>query len=93
MSNENKRGCSFEGPMFGASYPDATCIDGYLWDLDSCDDDGNLYGGGDTPCPHCNTHEYLLNYLDKRFSGNARQRRREVRVAVARIKLKAGEYA
>lgn len=92
MSNENKLGCSFEGPMFGAVYPDATCIDGYLWDLDSCDDDGNLCGGAPAPCPHCNTREYL-DYLDKRFSGNARQRRREARITIARIKLKSGEYA
>ncbi|CAM2151351.1 hypothetical protein C7399_11285 [Paraburkholderia tropica] len=86
-------GCSFEGPMFGAVYPDATCIDGYLWDLDSCDDDGNLYGGGDVPCPHCNTREYVVDYLDKHFSGNARQRRRATRAVIARMRRKAGDWA
>ena len=25
-----------EFPFFGASYPDARCINGYLWDLDKC---------------------------------------------------------
>lgn len=46
-----------EFPHFGASYPDARCIDGYLWDLDKCED-GKLYGGGDDPCPFCNTELY-----------------------------------
>ena len=27
--------CNIEFPHFGASYPDAHCIDGYLWDMDS----------------------------------------------------------
>ena len=47
-----------EFPHFGARYPDATCIDGYLWDLDKYED-GHLYGGGDDPCPFCNTEQYL----------------------------------
>lgn len=86
-------GCLFEGPMFGANYPDGTCIDGYVWDLDSCDEPGGaLTSGGDIPCPHCNTREYL-EYLDKRFSGNAHQRRRQVRVEAAQIKRKSGEWA
>ena len=45
-------------PHFGASHPDATCIDGYLWDLDSYDE-GVLYSGGQDPCPFCNTEAYL----------------------------------
>lgn len=49
-----------EFPHFGASYPDARCHNGYLWDLDSNDgDDGLLYNGGDDPCPFCNTEAYL----------------------------------
>jgi hypothetical protein len=47
-----------EFPHFGARYPDACCIDGYLWDLDKVED-GKLYGGGDDPCPFCNTEQYL----------------------------------
>ena len=27
--------CGIEFPQFGANYPDARCIDGYLWDMDS----------------------------------------------------------
>lgn len=50
--------CEYEGRHFGARYPDATCIDGYLWDLDSCED-GMLYSGGELPCPKCNTASYL----------------------------------
>lgn len=50
-----------EFPYFGASYPDARCVDGYLWDLDKCDDNG-LYSNGDNPpCPFCNT-ESFINY-------------------------------
>lgn len=40
----SKQPC-LEIPFFGAHYPDARCINGYLWDLDRCDEDGNLYGG------------------------------------------------
>lgn len=48
-----------EFPFFGASYPDARCIDGRLWDLDKCDDNG-LYSSGDNPpCPFCNTEAFV----------------------------------
>lgn len=47
-----------EFPHFGAHYPDARCINGYLWDLDKCDGSG-LYGGGDDPCPFCNEKEFI----------------------------------
>ena len=43
---------------FGARYPDARCIDGYLWDMDS-DENGYLTSGGDDPCPYCNPNEYM----------------------------------
>lgn len=46
-----------EFPHFGANYPDARCIDGYLWDLDSYDN-GQLWNGGNDPCPFCNSQEY-----------------------------------
>lgn len=36
MSEQNKQCPEF--PFFGASYPDARCINGYLWDLDKCDE-------------------------------------------------------
>ena len=46
---------------FGASYPDARCINGFLWDLDSVDGDF-LTIGGDHPCPYCNPNAYLQCY-------------------------------
>lgn len=46
--------CDYQGHEFGAQYPDSVCIDGYLWDADKCDDEGNLYGEGEWPCPACN---------------------------------------
>lgn len=51
-----------EFPYFGAGYPDATCIDGRLWDLDKCNDDGTLYSHGDNPpCPFCNMETFIEN--------------------------------
>ncbi len=48
-------GCGYQGRHFGATYDDGTCIDGYLWDLDSCHEPGGpLHSGGDEPCPSCN---------------------------------------
>ena len=67
-------GCNYEAPTFGAPYPDGTCIDGDMYDLDDCDDEGNLYGDGNQPCPHCNTLQYL-DFLGVKASGSARQRR------------------
>lgn len=53
--------CDFHEPYFGASYPDACCIEGMLWDLDSCDEPGGgLTKGGDEPCPQCN-HEAFMD--------------------------------
>jgi hypothetical protein len=48
-----------EFPHFGARYPDAQCHNGFLWDLDSSEEDGRLHSGGDDPCPFCNTEAYL----------------------------------
>ena len=31
----------------------------YIWDLDKCDENGNLYGQGDIPCPFCNTEKFI----------------------------------
>lgn len=53
-----------EFPYFGARYPDATCIDGFLWDLDKCEN-GQLYGGGDDPCPFCNTETFIEQNEDE----------------------------
>ena len=59
---EVKTGC-IQFPHFGAHYPDACCIDGYLWDLDSGDSDG-LTSGGDDPCPTCHAKSYIKDLLD-----------------------------
>lgn len=44
---EISTGCGYSGYEFGASYNDSICLEGYLWDLDSCDIPGGpLYDGG-----------------------------------------------
>lgn len=79
-------GCNYEAPTFGAGYPDGTCIDGYMWDLDSCDEPGGpLLSGGDEPCPYCNTAEYI-EWQDARISGNARQRRVARRALIVKVR-------
>lgn len=86
MTTENRAalGCNYEAPTFGASYPDGTCIDGWMWDLDSGDGDG-LTSGGDEPCPFCNTVEFI-EWQGLACSGNARQRRKARRAEAKRIK-------
>lgn len=53
-----------EFPYFGANYPDAVCIDGYLWDLDSAEN-GCLTIGGEDPCPFCNTEKFIERNEDE----------------------------
>lgn len=49
----NKKGCGIEFPLW-ARYPDAKCIDGLLYDMDSWDEDlGGYTSGGDEKCPVC----------------------------------------
>lgn len=87
----SKLGCNYEAPTFGAGYPDGTCCDGFMWDLDSCDEPGGpLFCGGDEPCPWCNTREHL-EWHDFRPSGNARQRRRAVRARMAAVRAWADD--
>ena len=43
--SENNKPCP-QFPYWGASYPDACCVDGKLQDLDYCDENGNLYDKG-----------------------------------------------
>ena len=64
---EKSKSCGHEFPWFGASYPDARCIDGRLWDLDS-GENGMLDKGGDDPCPWCNTEEYVQDMRDNEIS-------------------------
>lgn len=57
--------CGHQGKYFGANYEDGICIDGYMWDLDSCDEPGGgLSVGGDFPCPMCNEEEFLNASLE-----------------------------
>lgn len=59
------KGCGIEFPHFGASYPDARCYDGYLWDMDSWDESlGGMTVGGDDPCPVCNTDKWLERVME-----------------------------
>ncbi|CAN7447019.1 hypothetical protein LJR066_002792 [Acidovorax sp. LjRoot66] len=83
--------CGYTGRHFGATYPDAACIDGELWDLDSCDEPGGaLHSGGDIPCPRCNTREYVGCLMDGYdASGNARQRRRARRTLMRKVRTRA----
>lgn len=89
-------GCDYEGPHFGAPYPDAICGDGYLWDLDSCEEPGGaLFRGGDIPCPQCNLDAFVAYHApDTWTGGNARQRRkynrRQFRELRTRIMRKLG---
>ena len=58
--------CGYTGYHFGAPYPDACCIDGMLWDLDSCDEPGGgLSVGGNDFCPECETERYLFGDLEE----------------------------
>lgn len=57
--NDNNKQCP-EFPYFGATYPDARCVGGYLYDMDDCNENGNLIErGNDIPCPFCNTEEFV----------------------------------
>lgn len=76
-----------EFPFFGASYPDACCIDGYLWDLDSCEIPGGpLYHGGDEPCPFCNYAETVERVAETLWSSGDFTRKAADREARRRIK-------
>ncbi|MEM0953301.1 MAG: hypothetical protein AAGI24_04095 [Pseudomonadota bacterium] len=48
-------GCGWTGFAFGAHYEDGICCeDGFIWDLDSCDEPGGpLLIGGEHVCPQC----------------------------------------
>jgi hypothetical protein len=61
--------CGYQGYEFGAGYLDSTCIDGWLYDADNCDADGNLYGNeGDHPCPGCQPLVAMQRYADSNLS-------------------------
>lgn len=73
-----------EFPFFGAQYPDATCRDGQLYDLDRCDDQGNLYEMHEYwPCPFCNTKRFVKEYAEYRD-----WKQKDVRKLVDDLKVK-----
>lgn len=62
METDRKEQCP-EFPYFGASYPDACCIDGYLYDMDDSDPDGCLCQMHEKhPCPFCNWDEFKAKW-------------------------------
>ncbi|MEG0558636.1 MAG: hypothetical protein RR574_19510 [Comamonas sp.] len=82
--------CGYTGSHFGATYPDAICIDGELWDLDSCAEPGSsmLHRGGDIPCPVCDPKGFIEYHTWVHASGNSHQRRKDMRAKVRRLKQK-----
>lgn len=82
--------CNFIGRFFGAPYPDACCIDGFLWDLDSCDEPGGpLQIGGEAPCPICNPELTLQAIKESLEWDEKRDKRRRSRLVkkLAKIRL------
>lgn len=51
-------------PYFGASYPDACCIDGYLYDMDDLDEEEDCLCKMHEkhPCPFCNWDEFKAKW-------------------------------
>lgn len=77
-----------EFPYFGARYPDARCIDGYLWDLDKFED-GKLYGGGEEPCPFCNQEAFIEQHIGEEIEGQWFGTTREkLETYIAQLKMK-----
>ena len=74
-----------EFPYFGAWYPDARCIDGFLWDLDKYED-GQLYDGGEEPCPFCNRESFIEIHLDE-DNGDTRE---VIEAYISRLEAKYG---
>ena len=63
-------GCGYMGHEFGARYLDSQCFGGQLYDLDNCDDSGNLYEPGEyIACPQCHMEEWLEGLAEDVRSG------------------------
>lgn len=62
--------CNYFGLYFGVFYLDVCCIDGYLWDEDSCYEFGGLfYNGGNIFCLVCNFDKFVDYYVDDMWIG------------------------
>ena len=99
---DDASGCDYQGHEFGAHYLDSVCIEGYLWDADSgeADGDGWRYDhGGDLPCPHCNHAVWLAGAAeeveDQGFNDQSEGRPREENphLAKSRFEHAAGVLA
>lgn len=83
MNKKEKLPCP-NFPFFGAQYADAGCFDGYLRDLDDCDDNHMVYEHSDNfPCPFCNTEAFI-----KRYAEYAGMKYKDVRAMVKKLKEK-----
>lgn len=83
--------CEYQGHEFGARYPDSMCIDGYLWDADNCDDQGNLYEPMDAiPCPMCSPKAAIGWWTERFDSPSRRKARKAARFLVADIRRNRG---
>lgn len=59
-------GCGYQGREFGAQYLDSECFGGRLYDMDNCDNDGNIFEPAEyIPCPNCNHAEALKGWLEE----------------------------
>lgn len=64
------KGCGYMGYDFGANYLDSACYGGVVYDLDCCDDNGNLFEPSMyVPCPLCNTVE-AVKMLTQEYHNN-----------------------
>lgn len=63
-------GCGYQGYEFGASYPDSSCSNGRLLDMDACD--GNIvYEPSEyIPCPMCDRDGAIEYHAYSRFEGD-----------------------
>ena len=86
--------CNYQGYEFGAgSYPDSVCIDGRLYDADSCDGEGNLYEPGeDIPCPMCKPKDAVAYWTERNYNcgGSRRSAAKTARSLVADIRANRG---
>ena len=70
MSDILPEGCGYQGYEFGASYPDSQCFGGRLYDMDACDNHGNIYEPtDDIPCPMCNADEAVAYWTRQNLNG------------------------
>lgn len=86
-------GCDYQGYEFGASYPDSVCVEGFLFDADHCDNDGNLYEPDEeTPCPICRRADAIKWWTSRnRLSGaTAKEAAKAARSLVTDIRHNRG---